>query len=105
MSNSFRTKHEDYLVLYKANADGKLKVVEHYNVTGYLNACKPLWNIGMVKASINEGVVHNSALWLRERNDEQAKKAFKKYWTALAEEHTKAAIACAGKAANVEVAV
>lgn len=98
----------DNLYLYKTDKIGKVRLFEYHTVTGKTNLYEPdIWypfiNETYVALHKEEGKVYKNRMWLKERNDERAKKAFGENWMARAQIYAKAAANAIFNAENVEV--
>lgn len=98
----------DNLYLYKTDKCGRVRLFRYAVVVGKTHLYEPdIWyacvNGTEIALSMNEGTVFKNRMWLRERDDERAKKIFGENWMAKAQTYAKAAANAIFNAENVEV--
>ncbi len=98
----------DNLYLYKTDKIGRVRLFSYHDMEGKIHLYEPdIWyacvNGTEIALSMNEGTVFKNRMWLRERDDERAKKIFGENWMAKAQTYAKAAANAIFNAENVEV--
>lgn len=98
----------DSLYLYKTDKVGRVRLFSYSNVPVKRVLYEPdIWYACMngteIALSTDEGTVFKNRTWLRERDDERAKKIFGENWMAKAQTYAKAAANAIFNAENVEV--